>query len=95
VRVSSQFELNNHADSATPCQPRARQLKDGFTFEIYERLHNKKKQFLGQSQGDRWREIYELLFPSVESVPNPCEFNLENANIIICNRYLLLYSRRS
>ena len=77
MQVSSRFELDDHAELATPCQPRARQLIDGFTFEIYERLHNKKKQFLGQSEEDRWREIYELLFPSVESVPNPREFYLE------------------
>jgi hypothetical protein len=69
AKLNSQVELDNHAESATACQPRVRQLKDGFTFEIYRILHNKKKSFTGQNEEDKWREIYQLLFPFAESVP--------------------------
>lgn len=48
---------------------------DGLTSDIVERLKSKKKSEKNQSDGDRWKEIYRLLFPH-EIVPNPCTMTL-------------------
>jgi hypothetical protein len=39
-------------------------------------LHTKQKSHPGQTDEDRWREIYARLFPFAESVPGPCELPL-------------------
>jgi hypothetical protein len=58
-------------------QPEACELKDtinadGITAEIVEKLRSKKKAQRDQTEEERWKEIYRLLFPN-EMVPNPCE----------------------
>ena len=69
--VASRTELEDHAESPTSCQPRKRHLKDGFTVPVYNKLHNKKKAFPGQTQDDKWKEIYELLFPEEGNIRKP------------------------
>jgi len=46
---------------------------DGVTPQVYEKLRSKKKTQRDQTEEDRWREIYKLLFPK-EMIPSPCEF---------------------
>lgn len=81
MNFNSRIQLDRHAESPSACHPLARELKDGFTFETYDILHNKKKSFPGQDEEDKWREIYFLLFPSAGSIPEP-------GNYFIFNEYL-------
>jgi hypothetical protein len=46
--------------------------QDGITNEMVEKLRSKKKAHRGQSEEDRWKEIYQILFPG-EMVPSPCK----------------------
>jgi hypothetical protein len=46
--------------------------QDGITNEMVEKLRSKKKAHRDQSEEDRWKEIYQILFPG-ESVPSPCK----------------------
>jgi hypothetical protein len=46
---------------------------EGITPENEKRLKSKKKSHPNQTDEDRWRDIYRLLFPS-EDVPSPCEW---------------------
>lgn len=71
----SQEQLDSHAESVTICQPRSRELRDGFTIEIFLFLRNKKKSFPNQGEEDKWREIYQLLFPDAIAMPWPCKSN--------------------
>jgi hypothetical protein len=72
TKLHSRVELDRHAESPSVCHPRARHLNDGFTFETWLILHNKKKSFQGQDEEDRWREIYLVLFPLSNSIPELC-----------------------
>lgn len=47
-------------------------LQDGFTVETFLIIQRKKKAFPGQNEEDKWREIYQLLFPDAE-MPSPCK----------------------
>jgi hypothetical protein len=46
--------------------------QDGITNETVEKLRSKKKAHRDQSEEDRWREIYQILFPG-EILPSPCK----------------------
>jgi hypothetical protein len=45
---------------------------EGVTCEIEKRLRSRKKSFPGQTEVQRWKEIYNILFPN-EDVPCPCK----------------------
>ncbi|KAG9227978.1 hypothetical protein BJ875DRAFT_390350, partial [Amylocarpus encephaloides] len=49
----SRLALDSHAECHLACAPRARRPEDGFTFEIYEALHSKKKAFHGQTEEEK------------------------------------------
>lgn len=46
--------------------------QDGITNEMVEKLRSKKKVHRDQSEEDRWKEVYQILFPG-EMVPSPCK----------------------
>ena len=51
------------------------QPPDGITPENEKQLKSRKKTHPNQSDGDRWKDIYKLLFPN-EEVPSPCKRRL-------------------
>lgn len=57
--------------------------QDGITNEMVEKLRSKKKAHRSQSEEDRWKEIYQILFPG-EMIPSPCE--LYKLHIILQHR---------
>ncbi|PVH72131.1 hypothetical protein DL98DRAFT_433827 [Cadophora sp. DSE1049] len=73
VRFSSQSKLCQHAESDDPCKPAPRQAKDGFTSDVKLVLLSKKKSFPNQDEQDKWREIYQLLFPLADTATHPCK----------------------
>jgi hypothetical protein len=45
---------------------------EGITNDMAEKLRSKKKAHRDQSEEDRWKEIYQILFPT-EIPPSPCK----------------------
>jgi hypothetical protein len=45
----------------------------GITNQIEKLLHSRKKAYRGQTEKERWEEIYRILFPH-DNVPSPCKF---------------------
>jgi hypothetical protein len=56
------------------CELRYIDHVDGITTEIFEKLRSKKKAQRDQTEADRWKDIFKLLFPG-EIIPSPCKFN--------------------
>lgn len=73
IKLNSIKELDGHVEANLVCFPRARQAKDGFSSEVWRVLHSKKKSYAGQTEEDKWIEIYQLLFPFAKSIPSPCK----------------------
>jgi hypothetical protein len=45
---------------------------EGITDRLKEQLQCRKKSYPGQTEVERWQQVYQLLFPN-EIVPNPCK----------------------
>jgi len=60
---------------ANACEPQDPRSVEGVTDEVKKHLQSRKKSYPGQSDAERWKEIYHVLFPSVpnEAIPSPCE----------------------
>lgn len=72
--LKSQSELDEHSEATDICQSRPRTLEDGFNIQTFLLLHSKRKTSRRQTEEERWKEIFKLLFPD-EPVPMaPCEF---------------------
>ncbi|CZR60790.1 uncharacterized protein PAC_10686 [Phialocephala subalpina] len=83
--LRSRLELDSHAEAKVSCLPRIRELKDGFTFETYEWLRNKKNP-PGQIQQEKWRAMYDHLFASDTSLLASNFDNLDhNGSSILAN----------
>lgn len=70
-----QDQLNIHISAAKICERRNGQLTEGITPSTEKRIRSRKKPSVEQTDGDRWRYIYRMLFPTVpdEDVPSPCK----------------------
>lgn len=68
-------ELDAHFEAKEGCESRPMKIVEGITAKMEKQLRCRKKAYRGQSESERWKEIYKLLFPQ-EAVPDPCEFQL-------------------
>lgn len=64
--------MNEHLNEPEGCKLLEVVQQDGITNEMVEKLRSKKKAHRDQSEEDRWKEIYQILFPG-EIVPSPCK----------------------
>jgi hypothetical protein len=73
---NNQQKLKAHitVDATEICQVTPGQQPDGLTPEMERKLRSRKKAHRDQTDDDRWKEMYRLLFPN-EVVPSPCKFN--------------------
>src|SRR5580658_1178061 len=69
----NQEDLDNHIDAIQGCEvkPNSTQV-DGITNRIKQRLQCRKKAHPGETEPERWKNIYNILFPN-EDVPSPCK----------------------
>ncbi|PMD53503.1 uncharacterized protein K444DRAFT_541329 [Hyaloscypha bicolor E] len=74
-QFESQEELQAHSRLAVSCELQPCREQEGITADVEKQLKSRKKTSAGQSEADRWREIYQILFPG-EPVPSP--YNYEN-----------------
>jgi hypothetical protein len=73
AKFKSQSELEEHYDVDDICEKKPGRTSEGVTNDIEKQLCSRKKLGPGQSEEDRWKEIYKLLFPD-EITPSPCEY---------------------
>lgn len=66
-----QNAVNTHLMEPKACELKNTTQTDGVTSEIYEKLRSKKKAQRNQTEAERWKDIYKLLFPN-EMIPSPC-----------------------
>ena len=81
----NQEQLDSHLTVATSdiCDLQPGHPPEGITPEHERRLRSRKKTSPDQSEAERWKDIYKLLFPN-EEIPSPCE--LAQFYIIILSR---------
>jgi hypothetical protein len=48
-------------------------------------LQSKRKAFPGQTEAERWKQIYQILFPDDEEVPDPCKSSIPWNSFLIKN----------
>jgi hypothetical protein len=72
----SQEQLDLHLTVVTSdiCDVQSGHPPEGITPEHEKRLRSRKKTSPNQSECDRWRDIFKLLFPN-EEIPSPCKLN--------------------
>jgi len=68
----NQEQLDEHIRATEICELQAGQPPEGLTVEAERKIRIRKKLHPGQTEEDRWREIYKLLFPT-EEIPSPCK----------------------
>lgn len=67
-------ELDSHIEAVEGCKVKASvEHIEGITSKVKERLQSRKKAYPSQSEADRWRDMYKILFPH-EEVPTLCKF---------------------
>ncbi|KAJ8067322.1 hypothetical protein OCU04_004675 [Sclerotinia nivalis] len=67
---SNQEEVNDHLKQEVACELSKDVQEDGITNEIVEKLRSKKKTHRSQSEEDRWKEMYRIIF-STDVMPDP------------------------
>jgi hypothetical protein len=71
----SDAALRDHHKAIQSCEVRLEESIEGFDKDQEKKLKCRKKSSPAQSEEDRWRDIYRILFPEDESfeVLSPCE----------------------
>ena len=64
--------VTTHLNEPKGCELKNIDQGDGITPEVHEKLRSKKKTQRDQTEADRWKNIYKLLFPN-EMIPSPCK----------------------
>ena len=64
--------MKQHFMAAKACDLKPFCPAEGITSTTEKQLRSRKKAHASQTQEDRWKHIYRILFP-MESVPSPCE----------------------
>lgn len=70
--MKTEKELETHARAQEPCVVQS-QLIQWVPRDIVEVLKDRKKGRSSQTEEERWKYIYGLLFPEDLSLPSPCE----------------------
>ena len=83
-------EVSLHLKKVKGCELQDIDIGDGITSEILKQLKNKKKAHRDETEEDRWRKIYMLLFSS-GLVPSPCRLRLSSLAIAICSFICVSY----
>ncbi|KAN0102569.1 hypothetical protein V8E51_010882 [Hyaloscypha variabilis] len=68
---NSEGELDSHIETSSNCDAIVAPPVDGITRKIKSSLQCKRKAFPGQTEAERWKQVYQILFPLDEDVPHP------------------------
>lgn len=82
VQFKTQLQLDSHltVEASEICELKPGIPPQGITPECERLLRSRKKASRNQSDEDRWKNIYKLLFPN-EKVPSPCKLPLFLASL--------------
>jgi hypothetical protein len=71
---NDQQKLKEHltVHASEICQVKPGQPPNGLAPETERKLRSRKKAHRDQTDEDRWKEMYRILFPN-EDVPSPCK----------------------
>ncbi|KAH8751437.1 hypothetical protein BGZ57DRAFT_735818, partial [Hyaloscypha finlandica] len=97
--LKSDAELNSHIETSKDCHPTIAPPVDGITRNIKVVLQCKRKAFPGQTEAERWKKIYTILFPDDEEVPDPYfeqvqdkaesrSFSPDSTHLINCEEFI-------
>lgn len=84
-------DLDEHLEKIAPCSPKestaANSYEIGISRRTMEKLKSKRRSGEEQTEIDRWREVYKLLFPERIIIPTPCKTScsyskLPDANLL-------------
>jgi hypothetical protein len=67
----SQDKLDGHFTAIQGCDLSTAEAAEGITVNIEKRLKSRKKTYRHQTEVDRWKEMYQIIFPR-EDIPSPC-----------------------
>ena len=72
----TETELTSHSRSQDICELGNADLVEWCDKEQEKKLRSRKRP-LGQTEEDRWREMYRILFPFDDdlTIPSPCTFH--------------------
>ncbi|KAF4624622.1 hypothetical protein G7Y89_g13549 [Cudoniella acicularis] len=65
----SEQELDSHIEAKEGCESRTSGPVEGIPKKMKDQLRSRKKEYPGQTEAERWTQIYRILFPD-ESVPD-------------------------
>jgi hypothetical protein len=71
ISFDTEGELEQHVLAPASCDLRSSAPIEGITIKMKEQLQCRKKAHPGQTETERWEQIYQILFPN-ETVPSPC-----------------------
>lgn len=73
-KVQSQLRAHLRQEVACPVSPRSVAEDAGFDLEMEKKLRSRKK-IEGQTESDKWRHMFRMLFPSFKDrpTPSPCK----------------------
>jgi hypothetical protein len=66
-------DLDGHFVAVTSCELRLIKPAEGITSTLEKQLRSRKKACRDETEEERWKRIYEILFP-IEPAPSPCEY---------------------
>jgi hypothetical protein len=72
--MKTERALEEHVRAQSPCLVRP-QIVKWVPREKVGILKDRKKVFTGQTEEERWKCIYGILFPDDPIFPSPCEFH--------------------
>ena len=70
--------LDQHHQLPDPCQRQPPPDSEGFDKAQEKRLKNRKRKPGVETEEEKWREVYKILFPAddVAAMPSPCGFSV-------------------
>src|SRR2546423_2138876 len=74
LTMKPEKDLEEHIRAQSPCLVRP-QIVKWVPREKVGILKDRKKVFAGQTEEERWKCIYGILFPDDPILPRPCEFH--------------------
>jgi hypothetical protein len=72
--MKTEKDLEEHVRAQSPCLVRP-QIVKWIPREKVGILKDRRKVFTGQTEEERWKCIYGILFPDDPILPSPCEFH--------------------
>jgi hypothetical protein len=70
--------LESHLQATTVCDIMEKIIIEGFDQKQEEKLKSRKRNHLNQTEEQRWKEVYSILFPEgdEQDIPSPCRLNI-------------------